>query len=177
MTKQIQQTLQTEERKEQRPLFRQEAVEHHARGLIAGQRTLDLTNRTTTFAFRVLLAVLAVAIFLAFTVETDESTQGEAVVSGRQAQVLVPIGALGRLKAGQLVRIEVGGRTVEGSVVAIGAPVAGPPAAVPLTASLSDDPDVGSGAKVEAVVRLERHSIAAMLLPRLKSLFGQARNE
>lgn len=155
-----------------RPLFRPEAVEHHARGLVVGQRKLDLTDKTTTRAFRLLLLLFAAALAAAFTIQADESARGAAQVGGRQATIMLPIGALPRLEAGQLVRVRVGDGWVQGRVLSINRPVAGPPAAVPVLAVL--DAEVPQGEEVDAVVRLDRHSIVAMLLPRLKSMFGRS---
>lgn len=154
-----------------RPLFRPEAVEHHARGLVTNRRQLDLSSRTTTSAFRLLLLLIAVALVAAFTIRTDESARGGAVSTGRETTVLVPIGALPRLRPGQVVRVKVGDRTVEGRITSLGSPTAGPPPAVPARASF--DTEIPAGSYPEAVVRLERHTIAEMLLPRLKSLFGR----
>lgn len=152
-----------------RPLFRPEAVEHHARGLVTNRRQLDLSNRTTTRAFQVLVLGIVAALVAAFTIRADESARGTATDRNGAVVVLVPIGALPKLRPGQLVKVTVGDRVLEGHVTQVGSPVAGPPAAVPVTTSirseLPDDPP-------EAVVRLNRRAIAEILLPGLRGFFG-----
>jgi hypothetical protein len=55
---------------EKRPLFRPEAVEHHARARVGG-RTLDLKEKRTIWLFRGLLLVMLLAVLAAFVVRVD----------------------------------------------------------------------------------------------------------
>lgn len=152
-----------------RPLFRPEAVEHHARGLVTNRRQLDLSNRTTTRSFQLLVLFIVAALVALFTVEADESTRGPARLENGSVVVLVPIGAAPRLRPGQPVTLDVGGRVLTGQITRIGAAVAGPPPVVPVTTTIRTEL---SGPPPEAVVRLERRKIADILLPGLGEFFG-----
>jgi hypothetical protein len=149
-----------------RPLFRPEAVAHHARGATE-RRVLDLGERRTSWAFRFLLLLLAALLLTAFTVRADESAKGTATVvgGGRGVRLVLPIGALRRLAPGQPVRVTVGGRQAHGRLSSIGEPVAGGPSAVvPAVASL--DAPLPPGAEGEVVVRIGRHTLAQLFLGR-----------
>jgi hypothetical protein len=151
---------------EGRPLFRPEAVEHHARGRTE-RRVLDLAERRTAWAFRVVMVAVVAALVAAVTVHADESARGSATVraDGRSVTVLLPVGALRRLRPGLPVRVRVAGHAVEGRVSSVGAPVAsGGSAVVPVVADLTGDAD--AGARGSAVVRLGRRTLAALLLGR-----------
>ncbi len=104
-----------------RPLFRPEAVEYHARGRGADDVQLDLTARGLAWWFRGLAALLVIATVVVFAVRVDETTRGEAFVGpdGRAVTVVVPVGAISRVRPGQAVRY--GGRT--GQVASVGTPV------------------------------------------------------
>jgi hypothetical protein len=156
----------TSDTEPRRPLFRPEAVAHHARGQTE-HRVLDLGERRTSWAFRLLLLIVATAVVLAFTVRADESAKGTATVGGdgRTVSLVLPIGALRRLAPGQPVRVTVDGRAARGRVTSIGRPVAGGASAqVPVTATL--DTALPPGAHGGAVVRIGRHTLAQLLLGR-----------
>jgi hypothetical protein len=147
-----------------RPLFRPEAVEHHARGR-ADAKPLDLGEGRTSWAFRVLVAVVAVALVVAFTVHADVSARGTGTVDieGRTATLLLPAGALRRLDAGQRFRLDLAGGAVHGRVLRVGRPAAGAGGVlVPVFASL--DEVKRPGAQGVAVVRLGHPTLAALLL-------------
>ncbi|MDQ1711735.1 MAG: hypothetical protein QOE45_1185 [Frankiaceae bacterium] len=149
-----------------RPLFRPEAVEHHARGATE-RRILDLGERRTAWFFRFLLLLLATLLLVAFTVRADESAKGTTTVvgDGRAAALVLPIGALRRLAPGQQVRVTVDGHRVFGHVASIGEPVAGGPSAVvPAVASLDEPLPLGGEGQV--VVRIGRHTLAQLFLGR-----------
>lgn len=141
-----------------RPLFRPEAVEAHARGRGADDAGLELREGRTAWAFRGLLLALAVALVVALTVKVDETARGPARVSGRTAVVDLPVPALGRLRAGQPVRLG----EARGTVSSVGQPVVrGDAAVVPVSATLDRDAADGT-----AVVRLNRRTLAQLLLGR-----------
>jgi hypothetical protein len=148
-----------------RPLFRPEAVAHHASGRTE-RRTLDLGERRTRWLFRLLVLLVAAALVTAYTVRADVSAKGAATVraDGRTATVFVPAGALGKLRAAQPVRLHAGGTTVRGEVTGIGEPVSGDDGAyVPVTVALDAPAPAGHGT---ATVRLARHTLAHLLLGR-----------
>lgn len=154
----------------ERPLFRPEAVEHHARGLVTNRRQLDLSNKTTTRAFYGLLLLIALALFAALSIEANESARGAAESDDQgNVVVLVPIGAAQRLRLGQPVTIDHDGRELSGTVVSAGEPLAGPPAVVPVTTSIRAQ--LGD-ARPEAVIRLDRRRVAYIVLPPLERIFG-----
>jgi hypothetical protein len=137
---------------EKRPLFRPEAVEHHARGQV-GARRLDLREGRTVWVFRGLLAALALAVVLAFAVRVDSWTAAAATIGadGRTATL-----ALEReVPTGTEVRVRVDGREVRGRVTR-----AGNGAAEVALAEL-----VRPGGTAPALVR-DRQSIAGLLLGR-----------
>ena len=149
-----------------RPLFRPEAVEHHARGRTE-PKPLDLGARRTGWAFRILVVATLVAIAVAFTVHADVSTRGRAELtpSGQIAVVLLPTGALRRLAVGQSVRVQLRGTTAHGRVREVQRPrdVDGT-VVVPVLVYLDDlqtPPATGT-----AVVRLGHPTLAALLLGR-----------
>lgn len=65
---------------EKRPLFRPEAVEHHAKAR-SGGRPLDLRERRTLWLFRGLLAFVVLAVGLAFTIQVDTKAHGRTSVA------------------------------------------------------------------------------------------------
>lgn len=149
-----------------RPLFRPEAVEAHAMGRTA-RRPLDLRERTTTWAFRGLLATIALAVLLGYTLHANLTAKGVAHVGqdARTATFLMPVGAVRRVHVGQPAWAVVHGHTVRGTVAAVGTPRAVTsgvvvPVSVALPTAASADADAtGSG-----YVRLGHPTLAALLL-------------
>jgi hypothetical protein len=138
-----------------RPLFRPEAVEYHARGRGADDVQLDLTARGLAWWFRALAGLLVAAVLVVFGVHVNETTRGPVVVGpdGRAVTVVVPVGALARLRLGQPVRYA--GHT--GQLASVGAPFAeNGIARVPVTAVF--DQRVAA-TRDDAVVVLGRRSL------------------
>ncbi|HVF03795.1 MAG TPA: hypothetical protein VNA20_03050 [Frankiaceae bacterium] len=146
----------TAETPPKRPLFRPEAVEHHARAKV-GNRTLDLRERRVAWLFRGLLVALAAAVALAFTIRTETQARGPAVVDrdGRRATVFVA--RTDRLADARTVTLDVGGTEVTGRITGVGGP-----AEVLVTL----DVPAPAGARGSAVIPLGRKSVAALLLGR-----------
>ena len=146
----------TTETPPKRPLFRPEAVEHHARARI-GERTLDLKERHVAWLFRGLLGALALAALLAFTVRVGTEARGAAVVGrdGRRATVFVA--RTDRVRDAGRVTLTVGGTTVTGVVSGVGGPAE-------VTVTL--DSPAPAGARGTAVIPLGRETVAALLLGR-----------
>lgn len=146
----------TTETPPKRPLFRPEAVEHHARAKV-GNRTLELRERRVAWLFRALLAALAVAVLLAFTIRTETEAHGAAVVGrdGRRATVF--IARTDRLTDATTVTLDVGGAKVTGRITGMGGP-----AEVLVRLDSPAAPD----ARGTAVIPLGRKSVAALLLGR-----------
>ncbi|HWL35040.1 MAG TPA: hypothetical protein VNQ77_02495 [Frankiaceae bacterium] len=98
---------------EKRPLFRPEAVEHHARGQVGGRR-LDLREAVTVWLFRGLLGVLALAVVVAFAVRVDSWTTAAATIGsdGRTATLTTDR----KVETGTEVRVRIDGREVRGRV-------------------------------------------------------------
>lgn len=155
-------------------LFRPEAVAHHARGRSAG-RVVDLTDRTAARAFAALLLALALVTALAVLVRVDESASGAAVASGRDAVLLLPIGAATRLHTGQEVDLVLGARHIRARLGPVLGPIASAdaqrrygvgssaPAVVLARATLPPGTAAGRGT---ATVVLGRRSVAGTLLRR-----------
>jgi hypothetical protein len=143
-----------------RPLFRPEAVEAHARGRGVDDEGLELKEERTTWAFRLLLLALAVAIAAGLTVRIDETARGRATVAGNTAVVDLPIGAFPRLKPGQQVRLH----SARGEIAFVGAPQAGAGGVttVPVTVNFTK----GEVVPGEAEVTLSRRTLAELLLGR-----------
>lgn len=137
---------------EKRPLFRPEAVEHHARGQV-GARRLDLREAVTMWLFRGLLVALAVVVVVAFAVRVESWTTAAATVGsdGRTATLTTDAD----VATGTEVRVRVDGREVRGRVTGArdGA----------VEAALTDL--LRSGGTGPALIR-DRQSIAALLLGR-----------
>lgn len=138
-----------------RPLFRPEAVEYHARGRGATDVELDLRATRLTWSFRILALLLVAGVLIVFDVHVEETTRGRTVLAGdgRSATVLAPVGALPRLRPGQEVHL---GR-YEGRVAGLGTlvnddGVAHVPVRVTFDSALPD----GGG---EAVIVLGRRSL------------------
>lgn len=134
---------------ERRPLFRPEAVAHHARGATE-RRVLDLGERRTSWAFRFLLLLVVAALVAVFTVRADESAKGTAIVNGdgRHATLTLPVGALGRLAVGQVVHVHAGGHDVSGQLNAAGVPANDGTATTTAVLDASLPPGVQGGAEV-----------------------------
>jgi hypothetical protein len=147
------------------PLFRPEAVEHHARGSTE-RRTLDLGERRVAWGFRALLVAVAAILVAGFTLHADTETKGPVTVAdGRVGVVRVPIGALRRLSTDDPVTVHVAGTDVRARITQVGRPEAsGDSAVVPLAVVL--DAPVAPGATGDATVRLGRHTLAQLLLGR-----------
>ena len=146
----------TTETPPKRPLFRPEAVEHHARAQV-GTRTLELRDRRVAWLFRGLLVALAAAVVLAFTIRTGTEARGAAVVGrdGRRATVF--IARTDRVRDAGRATLTFGGTTVTGVVTG----TAGPAELV-----VTLDQPAPAGARGSAVIPLGRKSIAALLLGR-----------
>ena len=135
-----------------RPLFRPEAVEHHAKARV-GTRRLDLDDRRVAWQFRGLLGGIAVALLLAFTIRTETSANVPAVAGTRNTRVY----ALVRdpVPAGTVVRVEIGGRTLRGRV-------AGVEREGTLAITLDEPSPVAGEGRAE--IPLGRRSVVAILL-------------
>ncbi len=149
-----------------RPLFRPEAVEHHARGRTE-QRPLDFGDRRTSWVFRGLVAAVFACVLVGFTVHADVSAKGMGTVGadGHTATLLLPAGAYGRLAAGQRVRLGLPGGDVHATVTSKGRPEARPDGIVVPVVAVLDAPRT-AGAQGVAVVRLGHPTLAALLLGR-----------
>lgn len=149
------------ETRENRPLFRPEAVEAHARGRGVEDEGLDLRENRTTWAYRLLVLGLLLAIVVGLTTKVEETAHGTAHVAGSTVRVDVPIGALSRLQEGQLVRLD----DLTGRVAMVNNPTsdaAGRPV-VPVIVTFPADARPVPG---EATVRLSRRTLAQLLLKR-----------
>ena len=144
---------------EERPLFRQAVIEHRAKGKGAG-RVFAWRDRTARRAFAALVALLAATVGAAFGIRVDQSTHGTASASGTGSVLLLPVGAADRLRPGLDVRIDTGTRTVRSRVSSIGEPVRRDGT----TYAVAHVPVAATG---DAVVVLDRRSVAATLLPGL----------
>jgi hypothetical protein len=143
----------------QRPLFRPEAVEAHARGRGVEDEGLELKEGRTAWAFRLLLLTLLGAIVLGLTVKVDETARGYARVAGREATIDLPVGALARVRAGQPVRLH----SARGHVTFVGRPsAAGGVPIVPVLVTFES----GEVVEGEATVTLARRTLAELLLRR-----------
>jgi hypothetical protein len=93
-------------------LFRQEAVEFHARGREAVSGVLRLDSRRMRWAYWMTLALVAAGLALSVLVRTDASTTGPAVVDGQDGtfSALLPAAAAPELEDARSLRIHVGGR-------------------------------------------------------------------
>ena len=138
---------------EKRPLFRPEAVEYHAKARTGG-RVLDLKERRTMWLFRGLLAVVGVALALAFTVQAETKAHGVATVDARGGSATLAIVDTRRIKPGQDVVVDLDGREIAGNVETVEAPV--------VTVALSGQ--APPGARGEATVTISRASVAFVLL-------------
>ena len=149
------------ETRENRPLFRPEAVEAHARGRGVEDEALDLRENQTTWAYRLLILGLALAIVGGLTVRVEETAHGKATVTGSNVVVDLPIGALARLREGQLVRLD----GLTGRVEHINPPTSDrdgrPVVPVVVTFPPGSRPVAG-----DATVRLSRRTFAQLLLRR-----------
>lgn len=150
----------TETQTPNRPLFRPEAIEAHARGRGVEDEGLELKEERTTWAFRLLLLALAVAIAAGLTIRIDETARGRATVAGNTAVVDLPIGAFPRLKPGLKVKLH----SARGEVSYVGAPsaAAGGVTTVPVTVTFAE----GEVVPGEAEVTLSRRTLAELLLGR-----------
>jgi hypothetical protein len=152
-----------------RPLFRPEAVEHHARGRVA-PRPLDFAERRTRWAFRGLMAVTLLCVLASLTVRADLSSRGTGQVldGGHTALLQLPAGAVGRLAEGQRVRLHLPDGEVAGHVLYVDQPraVAGVGLVVRVNAVLDRAEPEPVGAQGTAVVRLGHPTLFALLLGR-----------
>ena len=143
---------------EKRPLFRPEAVEYHAKARTSG-RTLDLKERRTVWVFRGTLLALLAIVLLAFTITAETTAHGVAAVTGSEAHVVV--GDTRRVKPGQEVTVEVGGTTLEGTVVRVGTDQT---TRLPVVVVALTSPAPGGSAEGTARIRLGRTPIAKLLM-------------
>jgi hypothetical protein len=172
-----------------RPLFRPEAVAHHARSARAGS-VLGLSRRALAVPFWLLLAAVVAAACSLFVVHADERARGAARLSGTtEAVVYLPVAVAGDLRPGMVVRLARAGdpalsgrllridEAVTGDAVARALGLATPPpgldAAVAATVRLSSSPSATAPAVYRADVVLRRQPIGRLLVPGLKSLIGR----
>jgi hypothetical protein len=143
-----------------RPLFRPEAVEAHARGRGVDDEGLELKERRTTWAFRLLVLALVATIAAGFMVQVDETARGQATVAGRNAVINLPVAAGPRVRPGQPVTLN----GVHGTIVDIRDPASNDSgvAVLPVLAYFPE----GQLAEGEATVRLARRRLASLLLRR-----------
>ena len=139
---------------EKRPLFRPEAVEHHAKARTGG-RPLDLRERRTTWLFRGLLAAVALAIGLAFAIPAETAAHGVAVVGPRGSDATLSGMDPRRIEPGQEVVLDLGPGTgdIAGSVESVGPQVR-------IALSRPAPP----GARGDVTVKMGRTSVAHLLL-------------
>lgn len=137
---------------EKRPLFRPEAVEHHARSRVGGNRVLDLREGRTAWLFRGLLCALALAVLVAFVVHADTEATGEAVVSTDGTTAVVRIDPR-RVSVGQRAGLDFGSAELHGDVTEAGDRVV-----------VRLHGEAPRGARGTAKIRTGRASVAALLL-------------
>lgn len=147
-----------------RPLFRPEAVEHHAKARIASGKGLDLRERRTTWLFRGLLVAMVLAVLAAFSVHVDRSVAAPAVVdsSGRVAFGL-PGNLTDSLRVGQDVTLLLDGRELRGTLRQWEQPEDAQNGAL---VAVADVPGAPAGERGRVVLRLGRQSVAEQLLGR-----------
>jgi hypothetical protein len=145
-----------------RPLFRPEAVEYHERGRTE-TRPLNFGSGRTAWFFRAIAMAVAICVALGLTLHADVSARGTGIVrdDGVTARLVLPIGAINRLRAGQAVRIDVGRRDARGHVTRVGNPET---TGVPVLVAL--DAPAPAQAHGLAIVRLGRPTLAGLLLGR-----------
>jgi hypothetical protein len=149
---------------DQRPLFRLEAIEAHARGRGVEDEGLELKEGRTKWAFRLLCLAILVTVLAGFTVSVDQTARGYARVpagrSPRSAVVDLPIGALPRLAEGKTVRLH----DARGKIVHIGQPSSTKEgeAIVPVLVDFTE----GEVVEGEATVLLARQTLVDLLLRR-----------
>jgi len=92
-------------------LFRQEAVDFHARGREAVSGVLRLDSRWMRWSYWITLALVAVGITLSVVAHTDTTTTGPAVVNGEDGsfQALLPATVAPQLEDARSLRIRLGG--------------------------------------------------------------------
>ena len=149
------------ETRDTRPLFRPEAVEAHARGRGVEDTTLDLKEHRTTWAYRLLILGLVLAILGGLTVRVEETARGKATVAGLNVVVLLPIGTLPRVEEGQRVRLD----DLTGRVTVVGSPTSddGGRPVVPVLATFPEGTRPVDG---EATVRLSHRTLFQILVKR-----------
>ena len=154
------------------PLFRAEAVEHHARSQHGG-RVADVAHQRTAHASWALAAAVVVAVAAGCLVRADESAQGPIQTTGPGVVALVPAAAAqsGGLHSGLPATVRRAGATRRATVVDVGTPVAGAAGreVIPVTLAV-DHPGTGPG---HAVIRLRRRAIITLLVPSLRSVVGR----
>ena len=144
---------------EKRPLFRPEAVEHHARGRV-GVRTLDLRVERTIWLFRALLVILAGALLLAFTIPVDHWAGATAVVEADGRTVRLVPDKTDTIDEGATVTVRIGERSAEAVVAEVVRHDEGPDEG---RAELSSALPAGTG---RARARIGQRSLAMTLLGR-----------
>lgn len=144
---------------EKRPLFRPEAVEHHARGRV-GVRTLDLRQERTIWLFRGLLGLLAVALLLAFTIQVDHWAGATAVVDADGRTVRLVPDENDTIEEGATVTVRIGDRSADAVVAEVVSSGEGPDEG---RAELSSALPPGTG---RARARIGERSLAKTLLGR-----------
>jgi hypothetical protein len=138
---------------EKRPLFRPEAVRHHAMAR-TDRRVLDLREGRTVWTFRAILLAVVAAVALAFAIPVQQTAHGLAVVGPSGRDALVAARVVGG-EVGAPVTLHVGGRDIAGRVAHYDAGFA-----------VTLDEPATPGATGTATVRLGRRSVAALLLGR-----------
>jgi hypothetical protein len=154
-------------------LFRPAAVAAHTEAAGPG-RQLPSSRRALDRAAAALAVGLLLALTVGSVVEVNETAEGtwQRRVDGSSVTVVVPVGALARLRAGQLVHLSTpaGPRdaTLEGRAEAARAGAGG--AAAVARASVAA-PMPGDGGK--AVVRLDRRRLIGLVGDALGRGFGR----
>ncbi len=153
------------------PLFRPEAVAHHAAGRRERRTEPQLREHGTVRGFRLLLALLVLALAASYLVRAAETARGEAAANGgRIAGVTLPAAAAPRLRAGQAVTLHVGNDRATGRVGLVGEPFASDGrAVVPVTVLLDRPLPSGLG---QATVTLSRPRVLELMTSRLRALWG-----
>jgi hypothetical protein len=154
-------------------LFRPAAVAAHTAAAGPG-RQLPSSRRALDRAGAGLALVLAIALSVASIVEVDETAEGRWTrqPGAGVVTVIVPVGALPRLRAGQDVTLGAGRHAVVAGRAEAVRTAAGDGAAAVVTAALSGPPgDAASSGR--AVVRLDRRRLIGLVGDALGRGFGR----
>jgi hypothetical protein len=168
-------------------IFRQEALEFHARGRDAPGSMLRLDASWIQWAYRAALVLLAAAVTSMWVIRADEGTTGPVVVNGRAGAVaiLLPEAAGPGLAGEPMLTVTLpGGRSVRVAVlraqVADGAaisraglaPTAQP--AILVTGRLSPGTAIARDARGQGSVVLRREPLADVLARQLGAMLGHS---